>query len=111
MFTRIFSAAFAFLYAAACSEASDAPPGSAVECALAGSASFAADCTMERQQRDGLNLLVIRHPDGGLRRFELGVADEGIVTADGAEEAQIERQNGLIEVRVGADRYRLPVAE
>lgn len=82
-----------------------------VECALGGAAGFAPDCTMERAERDDDKLLIVRHPDGGFRRFELGVPGKGLVTADGMEVAEIARQDGRVEVRVGADRYLLPVAE
>lgn len=69
------------------------------------------DCTMERQTRGEASLLIVHHPGGGFRRFELGAGAAGIVTADGVEQAQTASANGLAEVRVGADRYRLPVAE
>lgn len=95
----------------ACSEDAEANPGSPVECALSGASDFAADCTMERQQRDGQMLLILRHPDGGLRRFELGVEGRGIITADGMEQAEVTHGEGFVEVRVGADRYRLPLSE
>ena len=103
---------FAPLLLAACSEGAEAEvPGSPVECALAGATDFAATCTMEREERDGQRLLVIRHPDGGFRRFELGVAERGIVAADGVQPAEVTRGKGVVELRVGPDRYRLPVSE
>jgi len=95
----------------ACADAEPTAQTSGVECALSGAAGFASDCTMERQDVDGQRLLIVRHPDGGFRRFELGVPGRGIITADGVQQAAVERSDGLIEVRVGADRYRLPVAE
>ena len=66
---------------------------------------------MERASDDGASILIVRHPDGGFRRFELGVAGRGIITADGIEQAVIAQGEGIVEVSVGADRYRLPVAE
>ncbi len=96
---------------ASCTESEALPVGAAIECALDGAAGFAAVCSMERQDRDGQRLLVVRHPDGGFRRFELGVPERGMITADGMEQAIVERGDGLVEVRVGADRYRLPVTE
>ncbi len=95
----------------ACTNAGDDAARTGVECALSGAAGFSADCTIERQEIEGQRLLIVRHPDGGFRRFELGVPGRGIVTADGVEQAAVERGDGLIEVRVGSDRYRLPVAE
>lgn len=96
---------------AACGNAEMADPATAIECALAGAAAFAPDCTMERAEVDGQPTLIVRHPDGGFRRFALGVPERGIITADGMEQADVRRSNGMVELRVGADRYRLPVAE
>lgn len=88
-----------------------AVPGKWVECALAGAAGFEPVCTMQRDDRGETRLLVIRHPDGGFRRFAIGVKGQGLVTADGFEAAEVALKNGLVEVQVGADRYRLPVSE
>jgi hypothetical protein len=96
---------------AACGDAEAGADTTPVECALGGSAAFAPDCTMERAEVDGQRTLIVRHPDGGFRRFELGVPERGIITADGMEQADVIRSDGMIELRVGADRYRLPVAE
>lgn len=103
--------ALAMLMLAGCSAAADQPDGAAMECALGGAAGFAPDCTMERAERDGQRLLIVRHPDGSFRRFELGVPGQGMITADGADEAEVERGEGVVEVRVGPDRYRFPVEE
>ena len=52
-------------------------------------------------------VLVLRHPDGGFRR--LLVTKDGIVAADGAETAKVTPiDKGMIEVALGANRYRLP---
>ena len=104
-------AALAILLLAACSAGEEPSAGTAIECALGGAAGFAPDCTMERASREGESLLIVRHPDGAFRRFELGVEGQGIVTADGADAAQVARGDGMVEVTVGADRYRLPVAQ
>ncbi|QZH74579.1 MAG: hypothetical protein JY451_13070 [Erythrobacter sp.] len=96
---------------AACGEAEAGADTTPVECALGGSAAFAPDCTMERAEVDGQRTVIVRHPDGGFRRFELGVPERGIITADGMEQADVTRSEGIIELRVGADRYRLPVAD
>ena len=66
---------------------------------------------MERVARDGQSEIIVRHPDGAFRRFALGVPGRGIVTADGAEQAEITRHDGFVEARVGSDRYRFPIAE
>jgi len=107
----LLTATFA-LFLGACAEGENsAPATNMVSCALAGAASFAQDCTMERAEADGERFVVLRHPDGGFRRFQLGVPGSGLITADGMEEAEITQLDGQVEVRVGADRYRLPIAD
>jgi hypothetical protein len=99
---------------AACGEEAPGDPQPAatpIECALAGSTEFTPDCTMERDTRDGQALLIVRHPDGGFHRLELGVEGRGIVAADGADMAVVSQGQGMVEVTVGPDRYRLPMAE
>ena len=99
------------LLVTACTAGDEGTFGANIECSLSGAAGFAPDCSMETVEDEDRRLLIVRHPDGGFRRFELGVAGHGIVTADGVEQAEISRSDGVVEVRVGADRYRLPVAE
>ena len=96
---------------AACEPVDDQVSAPAIECPINGASGFAPDCTMERAEDEGASILIVRHPDGAFRRFELGVPGEGIITADGMQPAEVERGDGMIEVRVGADRYRLPVNE
>lgn len=113
MFTRISSAAALILLAGCGSGSADTPsaparPTEAIECALAGAASFARTCTVERvAAKEGLQL-VVRHPDGGFRRFDVVTDGRGLVTADGAQPAVVAVRPGGIEVTVGADRYRFP---
>lgn len=95
----------------ACTPGEDVAESTSLQCALAGAPGFTPVCTMETVETEGQRLLIVRHPDGGFRRFELGVPGRGIVTADGVEQAEVERSEGMAEIRVGADRYRLPVAE
>jgi hypothetical protein len=80
-----------------------------VACALADASAFADACTLERAQVEGAPVLVIRHPDGGFRRF--AVKDGSVIEADGAEAATVTRNGNTIEIAVGADRYRLTVAQ
>jgi hypothetical protein len=107
------SSAALLLLLAACSQeaAEDAPAAPAeadnlIECAIRGAADFARECTVERAVANGIPILVVRHPDGGFRRFEL--VDGSIATADGVEAAELATRGDELEVRVGADRYRLP---
>ncbi len=80
-----------------------------VPCALHGSREFRQDCMVERTVTgDGL-ALVMHYPDGGFRRLLVATDGRGVVTADGADQAQVSVIDpGTIEVSVGDDRYRLP---
>lgn len=80
-----------------------------VECALAGSAAFERTCTTEQIAGAGGKILVIRHPDGGFRRFDILTDGRGLAPADGFDETRISLMDGgMIEVSSGDDKYRLP---
>lgn len=80
-----------------------------VECALAGSTSFERTCTTERIAGADGQILVIRHADGGFRRFRILTDGRGLAPADGFDETKISLiENGMIEVSSGDDKYRLP---
>jgi len=112
MSTRISSLGAALLLLAACSqEATETPPvdpDNLIECALAGAAAFARECEVEESRAEGAAVLVVRHPDGGFRRFEVTGDGTGLATADGAQPAQVTLREDGIEVAVGTDRYRFP---
>jgi hypothetical protein len=97
---------------AACAQ--DAPDASAADadhriaCAVDGAAEFVRACQVERREIDGATILVVRHPDGGFRRFEVMSDGTGLATADGAERAEVNLREQEIEVAVGTDRYRFP---
>jgi len=98
---------------AAASEAetlAEAPPGAdTIECAVAGGQWFLPECTVERTEIDGATMLVVRHKDGGFRRFEIVSDGRGLIVADGSVEAQTEVYEGnRLDVSVGSDRYRFP---
>jgi len=98
---------------AACSEAvpyrAAGDGEDSIDCALAGATKFEAVCAVERAAGDGKRLLIVRHPDGGFRRFEIVSDGRGLVVADGAEEASVSvLEQNRIEVSVAGDRYRLP---
>ena len=79
-----------------------------VACAIGGAKVFADVCAVERVRgKDGL-MLVVRHPDGGFRRFAVLDDGRGVAVADGAEEASIAIDGDTIEIAVGDNRYRLP---
>jgi len=82
---------------------------SRVSCALAGETEFTDKCDVERVQNGDRRGLVMRHPDGGFRRFEIVTDGRGLVSADGAEEAVVTPlADGRIQLSVGDDRYRIP---
>ena len=114
MSTRTSSAAALLLVLAACAPdaavSASADGEDLIACALAGAASFARACAVERSRSDEGTLLVIRHPDGGFRRFVATTDRLGIAPADGAEPATLVFRDQDIEVAVGADRYRIPTA-
>lgn len=90
--------------------AAQAPAGDeTIECALAGGQWFLPECVVERAEEDGAQILIVRHPDGGFRRFELLTDGRGLAVADGSVEAVTEVYEGTrLDVSVGADRYRFP---
>ena len=80
-----------------------------IECALAGSAAFERTCTTEQIAATDGKILVIRHPDGGFRRFNILTDGRGLAPADGFDETKISLiDGGMIEVSSGDDKYRLP---
>lgn len=96
------------LLLAACGGPPDTRTEERVECAVDGAADFAPVCTIERTAgRDAL--FTIRSPSGSFRRLVATRDGRGVMAADGAEAANV-RVIGrdLIEVSIGADRYRLP---
>ena len=75
-------------------------------CSIGGAQDWSPDCTLER---DG-DVLTIRHPDGGFRRFRVLADGRGLKEADGAEAVQLRIVGDhMLEASVGDDRYRLPV--
>lgn len=84
-----------------------------IACALAGAQAFAPDCAIERlsKAQDGDDVVIVRHPDGGFRRFVLIDGGTHIATADGVAEVQAVIVGPDLEVTVGQDRYRFPAAQ
>jgi hypothetical protein len=81
-----------------------------VSCAPGGAKDLKPDCTREIAQGADGEVWIVRHADGGFRRFVLIDKGTRIATADGAEEVRAERVGDELEVRVGRDRYRFPAA-
>jgi hypothetical protein len=87
--------------ALALASCSGGEPG--IECAIGGGG-FERGCTIERT---GHHSLVLRHRDGGFRR--LRVENGSPIAADGAEPARVAgRAEGIVEITIGGDRYRVP---
>ena len=80
-----------------------------IACAVGGAAELAEVCSVERAEKDGKLTLVIHHPDGAFRRFDVMTDGTGLRVSDGAEEAQSKLADGKLDVTVGADRYLFPV--
>jgi hypothetical protein len=100
------------LKAAEDSAAKDAAAEGKIECALAGSTAFDRNCTTERVSGPEGQLLVVRHPDGGFRRFKILTDGRGLAPADGIDpDFKLSvLDSGMIEVRSFDDVYRLPAA-
>jgi hypothetical protein len=100
------------LKAAEDSASRDAAASGKIECALAGSTTFNRNCTTERVSGPEGQLLVVRHPDGGFRRFKILTDGRGLAPADGLDpDFKLNvLGNGMIEVRSVDDIYRLPAA-
>lgn len=80
-----------------------------IECALAGSTKFERVCATETIPGEKGKMLVVRHPDGGFRRFNILTDGRGLAPADGFDETGINiLGGGMIEVSSGDDIYRLP---
>ncbi len=113
MSMRIFSAIGSAVLLSACSVSADSSENGgtaeSIACAIDNSADFSDDCSVERIEQGDDTLLIIRHPDGGFRRFQVLADQGGLVTADGAEEATVQDEGTFVLITVGTDRYRIPV--
>ena len=79
--------------------------GGVADCAIRTTADWSRSCPVERSG----DLVTLRHPDGGFRRYNVLKDGRGLVAADGAEQATVTvLGKDQIELSVGEDRYRLP---
>lgn len=107
--SRLLAAGLMISVAACSSEAPSVAEGDEhVPCALAGAKDFVPNCAVERARQDGKLVLIVRHPDGAFRRFEVLGGGQGLAAADGAEPAKVVLTGQELEVSIGADRYRFP---
>ncbi|MFM6853768.1 MAG: hypothetical protein ACKOUM_06775, partial [Sphingopyxis sp.] len=87
----------------------DAADSGRIFCALGPGSNFRLDCTMDRVVSTDGAVLVLGRADTGYRRFRITGDGRGVVAADGAEQAVVSViDNGMIEVAIAGDRYRLP---
>jgi hypothetical protein len=82
-----------------------------IACAIGPGAEFGPDCLVERSVRDGEHLLVVRQPGGGYRRFVELRDGRGVEAADGADQVTSRYHDGVLEVAVSQERYRLPARD
>lgn len=108
---RIFDRAALILLAgslSACGSVTDSAPSGKeqrISCRIGVDAAFAEKCSVEWQ--DDENFL-IRHDDGGFRRFMLSADGMTISVADGAEKLTIESEkNGAVSMTIGDEAYRI----
>ncbi|WP_422343731.1 hypothetical protein [Parasphingorhabdus sp.] len=80
-----------------------------IECAINGDSDFSNGCLSERLAGENGVTLIVRHPDGGFRRFNILTDGRGLEAADGSEKAKIEIvEENKILVSVGSDKYIMP---
>ncbi|RKF23230.1 hypothetical protein D6851_01755 [Altericroceibacterium spongiae] len=84
------------------------PVGEPIACALNGADDFTSDCFVERKQVDGVLTLIVHHPDGGFRRFDVQANGSGLAASDGADMAVTKMADNGIEVTLDGDRYQFP---
>jgi hypothetical protein len=117
MYLRIFKGLFLMVPVAlltACGGSSDSGTTAAanegrVDCAMGGAATFDRTCTLDRMTSADGTVLVVGRADAGYRRLLLTTDGRGLVAADGVDAASVTIVgNGLIEVAIGGDKFRLP---
>jgi hypothetical protein len=87
----------------------DAAEDGRIECALEGAKLFDRTCTVEEISGQDGAVLVVGRANVGYRRLQITTDGRGVVSADGAEPAKVTiAGDGMIEVAIGSDRYRLP---
>lgn len=80
-----------------------------IECALEGAKLFDRTCTVEEMTSADGTVLIVGKADVGYRRLQITTDGRGVVSADGALPAKVTIVgDGMIEVAIGMDRYRLP---
>lgn len=95
--------------AAEAKQSRDAANDGRIECALEGAKLFDRTCTVQEMSGAEGAVLVVGRSDVGYRRLQITTDGRGVISADGAEVANVSIvDEGVIEVAIGNDRYRLP---
>ncbi|WP_231736286.1 MULTISPECIES: hypothetical protein [unclassified Sphingopyxis] len=95
--------------AAEAKQSRDAANDGRIECALEGAKLFDRTCTVQEMSGAEGAVLVVGRSDVGYRRLQITTDGRGVISADGAEVANVSIVGeGVIEVAIGNDRYRLP---
>lgn len=80
-----------------------------ISCAMRGAARFERACSLDRMDSADGPVLIVGRADAGYRRLLVTSDGRGVVSADGAEPASVTIiGDGMIEVAVDGDRFRLP---
>lgn len=80
-----------------------------IECAINGESDYTRGCETERLAGEDGVTMIIRHPDGGFRRFNVLTDGRGLEAADGFDKAKVSIvEDGKIMVVVGTDKYLIP---
>lgn len=113
MSLRISSTLAALFVASACSQGGEvqaqAEDGAdTIECAIGPGSDFGSDCLVERTSEGDARVLVVRHANGGFRRFEQLPDGAGLAAFDGADRVSQRLEGEVLVVEVGGDRYRFP---
>lgn len=110
MFLRISSAGLLLALAACSGTSADEADANAerIVCALNDAKTFTSACELERTGQDGKSSLIIRHPDGSFRRFEVLADGHSLATTDGADKVEVTPNGKDTEITVADDHYLLP---
>lgn len=113
MSLRISSALAVLLVTSACSQGEEvqaqAEEGAdAIECAIGAGSDFGPDCLVERTTEGDAQVLIVRHANGGFRRFEQLPDGAGLAAYDGADVVTQKLDGNVLVIEVGGDRYRFP---
>jgi hypothetical protein len=80
-----------------------------ISCAMNGAQLFDRKCTLDRMSSNDGPVLIVGRDGMGYRRLLVTTDGRGVVAADGVDPATVKIiENGMIEVTIGGDRFRLP---